>query len=144
MRDLSPSAWVIPRFLGNRVINGNLAFRFSKSRCGCGGNLSLSLPNLIDYLNNLDFDQFRRNVWIMKFVRKFMLAALVCLLTLLSLTGCSSNGLSSLSKDSFNLEEVQLELSSVFPDCNLEKLTLANEGEAKGCLYWFLQEEHRK
>ena len=132
MRDLSPSAWVIPRFLGNRVINGNLAFRFSKSRCGCGVNLSLSLPNLIDYLNNLDFDQFRRNVWIMKFVRKFMLAALVCLLTLLSLTGCSSNGLSSLSKDSFNLEEVQLELSSVFPDCNLEKLTLAKEGEAKG------------
>jgi hypothetical protein len=68
----------------------------------------------------------------MKLERKFVVAALVCLLTLPSLTGCSSNGLSSLNKDSFNLEEVQTELSSVFPDCNLEELILAKEGEAKG------------
>jgi len=68
----------------------------------------------------------------MKLERKFVVAALVCLLTLLGLTGCSSNGLSSLNKDSFNLEEVQAELSSVFPGCNLEELILAKEGEAKG------------
>jgi hypothetical protein len=30
MRDLSPSAWVIPRFLGKRVIKDNLAFWPSK------------------------------------------------------------------------------------------------------------------
>ena len=27
VRDLSASAWVIPRFLGKRVIKGNLAFQ---------------------------------------------------------------------------------------------------------------------
>lgn len=49
-----------------------------------------------------------------------------------SLTGCSSSGLSIMNSGSFNLEEVQAEFSSVFPDCNLEKLSLAKDGEARG------------
>jgi hypothetical protein len=68
----------------------------------------------------------------MKLDRKFVIAALACLVTLLSLTACSSKGLSSLNKNSFNPDEVQTKLSSVFPKCNLEKLSLAKEGEAKG------------
>ena len=63
---------------------------------------------------------------------KLVVAFAVCFLTLFSLAGCSSDGLSNLNKKSFNLEEVQAEFSSVFPDCNLEKLNLAKEGEAKG------------
>lgn len=68
----------------------------------------------------------------MKLEHKFLVAALAFFLTLLSLSGCSSAGLSSLNKDSFNLEEVKVDISSVFPDCNLEKLDLAKEGEARG------------
>jgi len=64
--------------------------------------------------------------------RKFVVAFGVSFLMFFSLTGCSSNGLSSMNSGSFNLEEVQAEFSSVFPDCNLEKLSLAKEGEARG------------
>ena len=41
MRDLSPSAWVIPRFLGKRVIKGNLAFQGKKSSDFFGINLAV-------------------------------------------------------------------------------------------------------
>jgi hypothetical protein len=36
MRDLSSSTWVIPRFLGKRVIKGNLAFWPSKGSAFIG------------------------------------------------------------------------------------------------------------
>ena len=68
----------------------------------------------------------------MKREHKFVVSFGVSFLTLFSLAGCSSNGLSSLNKGSFNLEEVQAEVSSVFPECNLENLNLTKEGEAKG------------
>ena len=68
----------------------------------------------------------------MKRDRKFVVALGVSFLMFFSLTGCSSSGLSSMNSGSFNLEEVQAEFSSVFPDCNLEKLSLAKEGEARG------------
>jgi hypothetical protein len=41
MRDLSSSAWVIPRFLGKRVIKGNLAFQGKKSSDFFGINLAV-------------------------------------------------------------------------------------------------------
>jgi hypothetical protein len=65
-----------------------------------------------------------------------VLALWVCLFSLLSLTGCSPSQISStntsMNKGSFNLEEVQSEFASVFPDCNLENLSLSEEGEVKG------------
>jgi hypothetical protein len=41
MRDLSSSTWVIPRFLGKRVIKGNLAFQGKKSSDFFGINLAV-------------------------------------------------------------------------------------------------------